>query len=77
MKFVIRPAHCQVHAAEPIPVEKGEPTPESAKALAEQSWQAVTDLWLENGGSPEPGTRDRDPRLPRFSWKWRPFRRSR
>jgi len=73
LKLVIRPVHCQVHAAAPIPVEKGEPTPESANALAERSWRAVTDLWLEHGGSPEPGTRERDRR---FSWKWRPFRRS-
>jgi 1-acyl-sn-glycerol-3-phosphate acyltransferase len=68
-KVVIRPVHVQAHAAPPIPVEKGEPTREAAADLADRSWKAVTDLWLEHGGSPEPGTRERDKK--RFSWPWR------
>jgi glycerol-3-phosphate dehydrogenase (NAD(P)+) len=59
LKVVVRPVHCQVHAAAPIPVEAGEPTPESARALAERAWDAVRDLWLGHGGSPEPGRRER------------------
>jgi glycerol-3-phosphate dehydrogenase (NAD(P)+) len=70
-KAVVRPVHCQVHAAAPIAVEAGEPTPESAAALADEAWEAITALWLGHGGSPEPGERDRPPlreRLRARSW---------
>jgi len=60
-KVVVRPVHCQVHAAAAIPVQAAEPTPESAQALMEQAWEAVTTLWLDHGGSPEPGRRERPP----------------
>lgn len=60
-KVIVRPVHCELHAAAPIPVEAAEPTPERAKALMEEAWSAVTELWLEHGGSPEPGERDRPP----------------
>jgi 1-acyl-sn-glycerol-3-phosphate acyltransferase len=60
-KVIVRPVHCQVHAAPAIPVQAGEPTPESARALMEQAWDAVIGLWLGHGGSPEPGRRDRPP----------------
>jgi hypothetical protein len=69
LKVVVRPVHVQAHAAAPIPVTKGEPTREAAAALADRSWAAVTELWLEHGGSPEPGTRERDKR--RFRWPWK------
>jgi hypothetical protein len=29
--------------------------------LMEEAWNAVTALWLEHGGSPEPGERERPP----------------
>jgi 1-acyl-sn-glycerol-3-phosphate acyltransferase len=60
-KVIVRPVHCQVHAAPAIPVQAGEPTPESAKALMDEAWDAVRTLWLDHGGSPEPGRRDRPP----------------
>jgi 1-acyl-sn-glycerol-3-phosphate acyltransferase len=60
-KFIVRPVHCELHAAPPIPVEAAEPTPENAKALMEEAWSAVVDRWLENGGSPAPGERERPP----------------
>ena len=60
-KVIVRPVHCQVRSAAPIAVEAGEPTPEAAKELMDQAWSAVTELWLEHGGSPEPGRRDRPP----------------
>ena len=58
-KVVVRPVHCEVHAAPAIAVERGEPTPESARALMERSWGEVRRMWLEHGGSPEPGQRER------------------
>jgi 1-acyl-sn-glycerol-3-phosphate acyltransferase len=70
-KVIVRPVHCQVHAADAIPVERGEPTPESAEALMNEAWAAVTKLWLDHGGSPEPGVRERPPlkeRLRARSW---------
>ncbi len=70
-KVIVRPVHCQVHAAPPIPVEREEPTPENAGALMERSWESVRSLWLEHGGSPEPGRRERPPlreRLRARSW---------
>jgi 1-acyl-sn-glycerol-3-phosphate acyltransferase len=60
-KVIVRPVHCELHAAPPIPVEAAEPTPEAAKALMEAAWSAVTESWLEHGGSPEPGERERPP----------------
>jgi 1-acyl-sn-glycerol-3-phosphate acyltransferase len=60
-KVIVRPVHCQVHAAPAIPVQAGEPTPESAKALMDEAWDAVRTMWLDHGGSPEPGRRDRPP----------------
>jgi 1-acyl-sn-glycerol-3-phosphate acyltransferase len=60
-KVIVRPVHCQVHAAEAIPVQAGQPTPESARALMDQAWDAVRTMWLAHGGSPEPGRRDRPP----------------
>ncbi len=70
LKVVVRPVHVQAHAAAPIPVEKGEATREAAADLADRAWNAVTELWLEHGGSPEPGTRERDRRTP-FRWPWK------
>jgi 1-acyl-sn-glycerol-3-phosphate acyltransferase len=78
-KVIVRPVHCQVHAADPIAVAKGEPTIDGAKGLMDEAWDAVTDLWLEHGGSPEPGVRERPPlkeRLRARSWpSWPGFRR--
>jgi 1-acyl-sn-glycerol-3-phosphate acyltransferase len=82
-KVIVRPVHCEVHAAPPIAVEAGEPTPESAKALMDEAWGAVSGLWLAHGGSPEPGERERPPlrerlkrRLPapRLAERWRSWR---
>ena len=70
-KVIVRPVHCQVHAAEAIPVAAGEPTPESAKALMDEAWDAVTKLWLDHGGSPEPGVRERPPLKERLTGWWR------
>ncbi|HWM11685.1 MAG TPA: lysophospholipid acyltransferase family protein [Solirubrobacteraceae bacterium] len=70
-KVIVRPVHCQVHAGPPIPVEPEVPTPENAGALMEQAWESVRSLWLERGGSPEPGRRERPPlreRLRARSW---------
>jgi 1-acyl-sn-glycerol-3-phosphate acyltransferase len=72
-KVIVRPAHCQVHSAPAIPVEAGDPTPESARALMEQAWDAVTALWLEHGGSPEPGRRDRPPLRERVTARFSRF----
>ena len=58
-KVVVRPVHCQVHAGLPIPVERGEPTPESARDLMERAWESVRSMWLGHGGSPEPGRKER------------------
>jgi hypothetical protein len=74
-KLIVRPAHCQVHAAPAIPVERGEPTPESATALMDEAWNAVSGLWLEHGGSPEPGVRDRPPLKQRLADRWRALTR--
>ena len=70
-KVIVRPVHCQVHAAGPIPVEQVEPTPDSAMALMDEAWEAVTRLWLEHGGSPEPGVRERPPLRQRMADRWR------
>jgi 1-acyl-sn-glycerol-3-phosphate acyltransferase len=78
-KVIVRPVHCQVHAAEAIPVLKGEPTMDGAKALMDEAWDAVTKQWLDHGGSPEPGVRERPSlkeRLRARSWpSWPGFRR--
>jgi hypothetical protein len=58
-KVIVRPVHCQVHAADAIAVVRGEPTLDGAKGLMDEAWDAVTKLWLEHGGSPEPGVRER------------------
>lgn len=70
-KVVVRPVHCQVHAATAIPVQAAEPTPEAAQALMEQAWEAITALWLEHGGSPEPGRRERPPLRERIASRLR------
>jgi 1-acyl-sn-glycerol-3-phosphate acyltransferase len=70
-KVIVRPVHCQVHAAEPIPVVQGEPTLDGAKGLMDEAWEAVTRLWLEHGGSAEPGVRERPPFKERMTARWR------
>ena len=58
-KVIVRPVHCELHAAPPIAVAKAEPTPEAAHALMDEAWTAVTEMWLAAGGSPEPGQKQR------------------
>jgi glycerol-3-phosphate dehydrogenase (NAD(P)+) len=60
-KVIVRPVHCEVHAAPVVPVKAAEPDAEAVRELTEQAWSAIVQLWLAHGGSPEPGARDRPP----------------
>lgn len=60
-KVIVRPVHCEVHAAPVVPVEAAEPDAEAVRELTERAWSAIVQLWLAHGGSPEPGARDRPP----------------
>jgi hypothetical protein len=59
--MIVRPVHCELHAAPAIEVTAGVPTQEAVRALMDEAWGAVTELWLATGGSPEPGRRERPP----------------